>query len=223
MKDTRETSVPMVEDYGLGYRLIWGPEDITAIVSHLSEDRQELKCEICFTYTESQAHIKQQRLVCNSSSGKTSLARDLRSQANHVNWDAIIEQLTFKTIERHRQGNPPEIIHIDQSDAVIPPKFLVWPFIIDKEMNLLYARGGKGKTLVMQTILVLSQTGDAKNGLGLGISRPTIGGILDYESTNSSLRYRATRLLRGMDIPSIDIEYQSCHGSITENLEKIGN
>jgi hypothetical protein len=217
-------SKPTVKEYGLGYRFDWEPEHIRATVSRLDDDRGELKCEIQIesTHPDNPGHIKQQRFNCASGRARSELAKILVGRHNHLDWDAMLEQVASLTTRAHREGNPPEIIRVSQSDAVIQPAFLVRPFVVDKDISMLYARGGKGKSLVSQVIMCYGMLGIDGN-LGITVNRSVRIGLLDFESNPTSFRYRTTRLLRGMDLPDLELDYLRCHMPLCEDVAKIGD
>lgn len=189
-------SKPEYREFGLGYRFEWEAEHIRATVSRLEDDRGELKCEVQIesTHPDNPGHLKQQRFNCASGRARSELAKILKSTVNHIDWNALLEQLAFLTIRAHREGNPPEIIRVSQTDQVIQPAFLIRPFVVDKDISMIYARGGKGKTLAAQVIMCCGSLGIADNGLGLLINRPVRAGLLDFESNPTSFKYRIIRL-----------------------------
>jgi hypothetical protein len=215
-------SVPESQEFGLGYRFTWKPEGIAATINHLDDDHGDLKCEVRIEYLDPPAHIKRQRLNCSSGRAISELAKTLKASANHIDWSALLEQLAYFTIENYRSGNQPETIHVSQEDTIIPPSFLVRPFVVERDISMLYARGGKGKSLVSQVLMVCARMGIDSN-LGITVKKSVKAGLLDYESNPASFRYRTTRLLRGMDYPDIELEYLRCHLPLSEDIEKVGD
>ena len=215
-------TVPTVTGSAGVYRFVWsGPENVTALVSRLRQDRSgnttaELRLE---GSKLDNPHLHQARLNLTSSTARHTLAKQLGERYT-TDWATILEQLSVLTLERERAGEP--VLTLTSEDAVEPRRFLVPPLLPEREPTIFFGPGGSGKSLFALLVGILVASGKAHKGLQLTpVERKSVL-CLDWETHEDEARRRIKRLAQplGLNAP-VEINYRRCVAPLADDVEII--
>ena len=124
--------------------------------------------------------------------------------------------------EAWQEREPAVEIWTDKDVEPIPPKWLLEPFILESQPNILYGERSSLKSLtalVFATILSLQWEDNPFRIKPPSSYFETL--YLDFERTEATARYNLSRLQRGHDLPGIPLHYKRLHGTLSRNAEWI--
>ena len=214
---------PREERVGTKYRLIWDEANIRATIFKVKEHSDgRILAEVKFETTRENIppHIQHTQLNLLSSQSKKSLAKELEEIYPIGNWYIIIEQLSVKTVELYRKGEP--VIELTNSiENLNEPSYLIEPFIYEKQPNLLYGEGGTCKSYLALFFALICQEGlQEVPGASLKAKKANVL-YLDYESTREEMERRLVLLSRGLGIPDARIKYRECRLPLIDEIDVI--
>ena len=221
-------SIPEVKDTLTGYEFSWETEQIIIAVSRLKEHNDGRvigEINVTTTAEDYNTHLHQAQL--NFSAGRTrkELAKTLQGRVPDLltlaKWDDIVEQLCVKAIARLREGDPVELLQIDDRD--IPrPEYLLEPILLQGTPTIIFGEKGVHKTtlaILFAICLILSWK---DNPLGLvPVDRTIKTLILDWEQERNIVAYTAKQLRVGLDLPYVELSYRHCASPLANDLEQI--
>jgi len=119
-----------------------------------------------------------------------------------------------------QEREPAIEIWTDKDEEPVPPKWLLEPFVLENQPNILFGERSSVKSmtaLVLSAILSLQWEDNP-----LRIKPPdhyseTL--YLDFERNEATARYNMSRLQRGMNLPGIPLHYKRLHGPLSRNAE----
>lgn len=211
-------SVPILNSVGDVYELHWVEEGIYITLDHVSEGENmngEFHVELNGTENK-RSHVYQAKMNLLSISAKKSLAEALRKRRDDFEWETIIEQACYKTIEAFRRGDPTTVIgYLPQRTK---PRYRMYPFVLEENMSSLFGNGGSGKSYVACFIAVSVQTGMPF----LGYS-PIQGNvlILDWEATQEDWDEMIKAVSAGFGIDPPLIFYKHCYHTLPDDIIEI--
>ncbi len=139
-----------VEDIPFGYKVFERRTKLCFIAKRIHHDKDALKCylEIRSEYKQGETRpIHSGNFNLYSSPATKELSKTLKELVPSLDQPAqFVEQLKQEIITRHKH-NPP----VDVQKVKIPiyyPKFLLEPFILKDNINMIHAPGGTGKSLI---------------------------------------------------------------------------
>lgn len=148
------------------------------------------------------------RLNLLSSRSRAEVSRHLDSIFSGYNWKTVLERISIQAMEYYRQGDPPVVITTEMK----PPdrKYLFAPYVMEKEITLLYGEGGVGKSLF-------------SIWLGGQIQRKTgqVVCILDWETHADEFHRRNALVSAGFGVDIIPMVYLHCCAPISQELDRI--
>lgn len=144
--------------------------------------------------TERKEYI--QRLSAFSTGSRGDYARQLEySFGREHKWSLLLSEIVSKFIEAWKADSLSSIVKAS-SIVIESPRWLLEPWIEESSANLLYAKGGIGKTyLTLRMALSVVTGGRIFN------SKPTLTGqvlFIDYENSGSTFRHRLDRLSKSV-------------------------
>ncbi len=208
-----------------GYELEWPKDKIKIKVSRLADHHDGLKGEIVISSTIPKAgHLHQAQFNFSSSMARSKLAKDLLARDEKVKWEDILEVLCVKITAMYRQGAP--VTTLWSLDELQKPEYLVYPFLLKGEINMIFGEGGSGKsylTLYLAAILALQM---ARNPLELapatyGQTIHTL--LLDWETHSDIIGWRWKLVVNGLGMAgeNVGLPYRECHLPLVDDLEAI--
>ena len=163
-------------------------------------------------------HLHLARLNLLSTQSKKSLANDLSSRRNSVDWAAAIEQASVKAVLHHREGSP--IISVGQNAIETDHRWQLYPFLRYLQPTVMYGPGGLGKSFLAVFCSVLVQTGVEFAGL-----KPLQGNVLyiDYEDVGDELNERVRALAMGIGgvTDGVEFKYRSSHDVLYHDIDPL--
>jgi hypothetical protein len=135
-------------------------------------------------------------------------------------WSHYFKQVAHDTLERLRAGEPLEIISM--ATDLEPPQYLLWPLVVEGHPVILFGDGGVGKSELALVIYICLSLPWRSNTLHLdapGVSHNVI--YLDWESDATAVAWQLRSLIRGQDLPDIDLLYRRCRLSLADDTESI--
>lgn len=189
-------SLPEIQRGGGIFLLVWKDEQISVTVDRIRENsHHEVHGEVLVQahLPSMLPHLHQTRLNMVSTQSKEKLSKILDSRLNTIDWYAIVEQTCVKVLELWRQGEP--LISIAGMEKTERMTHRLYPFLVEREANLLYGDGGVGKSYIAAYFACLI----ALPSYDLGFA-PEPGNVLylDYETTAAELRDRLEGICQAM-------------------------
>jgi hypothetical protein len=139
-----------VKDIPFGYEVFEPRTKLCFTVKRIHHDKDALKCylEIKWEYKQGESRlIHSGNFNLYSSWATKELSKTLKELVPSLDQPPqFVEQLKQEIIRRHKH-NPP----VDVQTEKIPsyyPKFLLEPFILKDNINMIHAHGGTGKSLI---------------------------------------------------------------------------
>ena len=210
---------PIMKEVVGGYEYYWNGLDLKIIIDHIiGED-----AEIAIFDKDKPMYISGFRLL--SISHKEALARTLKKQRNHIDWDNIINRLCVKTLTKIREGE--NVVWLDNSYGIEKPQYLLAPLFVKHAPNIIYADRSSAKSLTMTLFDILLTLPWHDNPLGLYISPKAENRVLycDWENDKKITGWQKECLVRGTGVGYCDIPYLKCnlplHKSVSHIQSKI--
>lgn len=211
---------PTLEENAGVYSLFWEDFKIRGRVDRLKEDsRQNVSAEVLLRtdIPGTSSHLHQARLNLTSTTSRRSLARALEERLNTVDWSALIEQLCVLVLRRYREGEP--VLIVGDIPIAERLKYRVEPLIVDKQPNLLYGKGGTGKSLLATFLAVLMDDAPASCGLKV---EPGPVLYLDYETSSEEVRERITGIMAGLEQQRRSkVMYRFCFQRLADDIVEV--
>lgn len=129
------------------------------------------------------------RINILSSSARETLVRSLKSLDKEIEWTLILSDV-FERLEVHlsAESKPVTFSSIKEEES----QFLLYPFLEDKAVNILFGQGGIGKTYLALKMACIAAFGgsfmEQKREFGCNVL------FVDYESTAAIFRKRVLEL-----------------------------
>ena len=210
-------SPPEVKSVGDVYELHWQNERVYMRIDHIAEgDSITGEFNISLNGKDNkQEHLYQSRINMLSSQGKKSLS-DALHKRHDLEWETLIEQACYRTIEAFRSGDP--VLGIGDMPKREKPKYRLYPWIIEDGMTSMYGFGGSGKSYIAGFIVVMIQTGTHLIGF-----HPIQGNclVLDWESCQEDWDERIKAIASGMGMLTPLILYKRCYRTLSSDILEI--
>jgi hypothetical protein len=204
------------------YSFHWSEEGIRIRVDRLLEDnRGGISGEVTVLSEApgNPGHIHATRLNLLSSQAKIKLAVALKTKVEHLDWQAIIEQLCVMTVERHRQGEP--VLDLGTAPDYDKKRYRLHPVLLEGAPNLLFAPAKTTKSYLALYTGCLVQY----NQCGIYGWLPQCGNVLvlDWETSHEEYLRRCWAIKQGLGIrdDSERIKYRYCTQSLPTDIAEI--
>lgn len=223
-----DISTPNITPQLDGLRLDWANEhlacDVTAIYPHHDGC---VACELHITTSAEgfNPHLLRHHVsdLANASS-RDRLATLLSRAYNHVQWADLVEDICEYTLMHLRR--PPALISAFDFVEAKQPEFLLSPFILQGENNMLFGPGGGGKSALALLWLILMERPTTEQFFGwLLTNQPRIWLYLDWERSFNTQAWRMRGTLNGLRLPAAcpdtPLHYQRLHRPLTEEVKNV--
>jgi len=165
-------------------------------------------------------HLHQATYNLTSATTMKQLTKLMAEKYPEGEWDSIIEQLCFYTLERMRTGE--DVVELDTETEAKPPEYLIYPILPKNQPTIIFGDPGVCKSELSQLLAICLILPWHDNPLGLEVPIKSVRPlILDYETDEDEVRWRLKCLQRGLDLPFFSIPYRRCHLPIHEDLDSI--
>ena len=203
--ETPASDPVMVEEID-GLSLTWGPEHIRCEITRLYQHTNgDVACEVFLTYTlssDSPRYLLRHHIGdLTNSSAREKLAKTL-SKHPGPNWGHMAHQIgeyTLATLRKLPIGE--SMVHFEETK---PPEWILYPFLIRHENNMLFAPGDAGKSyLALYWTILLEAGGLAENPMDWTVNQiePVTAVLFDWERSRATHAYRFSQLLTGCGLP----------------------
>jgi hypothetical protein len=217
-------SKPLINQIVGGYKFVWMEEKVEIIVNRIRETKVSTTAELnidCTAPGRDHPHVKQTTLSLSSSAPREKLAKELKSAVPGIEWVIILEQLCVKALEEIRRGEP--VVILGSDNEVSPPEYLIEPFIIRNQPNVIFGEPGSAKTtfaLILASILTISWIDNP--GKLLCPVKPCRVLWLDWETDRAVINWQLSCIQRGhgFELP-YEIFYRRCSIPLADDLEQI--
>jgi len=207
-------SEPVVKVILGGYELYWIGLDLKVIVDHI-EDGDSV--EISVYKGEKPFYISGYKLL--SPSHKETLSRSLKKLNKSFDWDVIINQITVQCLFRIRNGEP--LVVLNNEIGSKKPEFLIENLFVKNNANIIYADRSSAKSLFMILIDIILTLNWNENPTGLLVDKNYTVLYLDWENDANTVGWNKQRLIRGMNIEWLDVNYLHCTLPLAKCLSQI--
>ena len=207
--------VPTIQSVGDTFILTWQQHDIQIKLNRFVEKSEGVSAELLITKGE--GHLYQARVNLLSPTSKKALVSEMFSRQDGIDWRVIVEQLFTKTLESYRKGQP--VMKVGNLPKRETPRYRLKPYVVENELNAIYAYGGAGKSILSHLIAVLVQCGVSACGL-----IPVKGNvlILDWETSEETVDERVKAIKKGMKINSPELPYyRRCYHVLASDIYEI--
>ena len=194
---------PRVQRLANTFLLHWPSIHMGMHVSRIQEHSERTTAEFWVrTYDdegESQTVLRGERYNLVAPRAKKDIAQRIahRFQQDSYFWETIIESAFETILEEFRSGEPVENITGDR--VRLQNKFRVYPLLLEQQPNVIFGKGGSGKSLIASYISVVVDTPP----LHTPVFRSESGGVLylDWETDVVEFQNRVAAIKNGLDIP----------------------
>lgn len=213
-------SKPVISQTIGGYEFIW-TEGIRISVSrlhvHISDSRVTgeiiIKNEKNVLYPQTQLNFSADRT-------RNLLIKSLLEKYPKHDWQGMIDQLSYHIQEKAREGEP--VTELETTNDIKPPAYLVYPFIIANQPNVLFGPPESGKTQVAMMFCMAMQLPWTTNPLNLTVpDKPHISLWLDYEADKDTTHWNFKRIASGAGISYLSLQYRRCRMPLADDVEQI--
>jgi len=207
--------IPTIQSVGDTFVLTWQLSDIQVKLNRLADKSECVSAELVIT--KDGGHLYQARVNLLSPTAKKTLANEMSSRLNDIDWRVIIEQAFTKTLESYRKGQP--VIRVGNLPKREAPRYRLKPFVLENELNAIYAYGGAGKSVLSHLMAILVQCGVSACGL-IPIKGNSL--ILDWETSKETVDERVKAIKKGMQIHSLELPYyRHCYHVLARDIYEI--
>lgn len=226
MERLEDTYGPNIIQRGSGYTVAWPTNQIEARVSRLRETAVQHTAEVSILLSGNQVTRSVFNLL--SESGRTEFWRKLkrRRPPEHypdLDWEKIVEELCAVVLDNSRAGEVEQVL--GDLSAYKPVTFLIKPFLIAKEANMVWADAGSGKSLFSLFLGVLLDTGYIDSDYKLSIQPDEDGNnrvlYLDWETKFDRVADRCKRIHAGLSLDQkSNIIYRRCVQPLVNDADR---
>jgi len=155
------------------------------------------------------------RFNLSSTTTRNSLVKYLGGQMPELAWATMMDTVCRLAIAHFKVG--PSLLNLAHYEG-FPPNWLLWPLILEDEINILFGDGGNGKSLIAMAAAVSLQT---QNSLLSGMM-PN-GNVktmyLDWEASPNAHASRLKKLMHPE--PILDMAYLRCSAPLHEITRQV--
>lgn len=213
-------SIPKITTTPGGFVFVWD-EGIEIAVSRLRVHNSDgrvtgevlIKNQKAILYPQTQLNFSSDRT-------RGSLTKALIEKYSKHDWDAIIGQLAYHVQEKAREGEP--VIELGTNEDVAPPQYLVYPFVMANQANILFGPPESGKTQFALLLCAMMMLPWTENPLGLSVPEKPVKVLwLDYEADRDTTLWNLKRITEGADLGYLSLSYRRCRMPLADDIEQI--
>ncbi len=224
-----DISKPFIVPILGGYKFDWiegGESVLMTTIKRIYEDSHHAVFgEITVEHDKDGVLVDALRVNLSSPQGRGAIAKRLEQcKSIKLNWVDLTEQVFSDTIKLYRVGDPGETLEVGPEVNIIPPHYLLEPVIMAGVPTIIFGEKGSHKTTLslLFSICITLPWSDNPFGLAANSQRSTVG-ILDWESDKRLTMYTLQRLLKGSDLPYLELNYRRCRLPLADDIEQIAN
>ena len=196
----------------------WVKHGVTIKLDEMMRDREgihsELEIEAIMPGRQTLDHGPI-RFNLSSTTTRNSLVKYLGGQMPELAWPTMMDTVCRLAISHFKVG--PSLINLAHYEG-FPPNWLLWPLILEDEINILFGDGGNGKSLIAMAAAISLQT---QNSLlsGMVPNGNTKTLYLDWEASPNAHANRLKKLMH--PVPMLDMAYLRCSAPLHEIVRQV--
>ena len=176
------------------------------------------KAEIYVEYRGIEVMFKS-RITLNTGNGQQgvrAIANRCKESVPNITWGTLLEKACGAVREEQQKGNPVE--NLKHGAIADSTQYILEPFLINSQSNLLYGNGGLGKSWFALYLGALVASGKRHGGL-----TPEPGNVMyvDYEVDKQDMENRFIALCNGRGIEPPDFFYRKQETSMTRDQPRM--
>ncbi len=149
--------------------------------------------------------------------GRNSLIKFL---PDNQRWKPLIEEMSTYILDALVQGD--QMVEIASCEPIESVQYLLEPLLPMNQPTILFGKKGCCKSYLADMVALLVQLPWQDNPLHWKpIKTPANVLYLDWETDRPTLHQRIKRLVRGMDLPDLTINYRRCTHRLIDDIEAI--
>ena len=155
------------------------------------------------------------RFNLSSTTTRNSLVKYLGGQMPELAWATMMDTVCRLAIAHFKVG--PSLLNLAHYEG-FPPNWLLWPLILEDEINILFGDGGNGKSLIAMAAAVSLQTQSSLLS-GMVPNGNTKTMYLDWEASPNAHASRLKKLMH--PAPILDMAYLRCSAPLHEIARQV--
>ena len=196
----------------------WVKHGVTIKLDELVRDRDGIHCELEIEAVMPGRQTLDHgpvRFNLSSTTTRNSLVKYLGGHMPELAWPSMMDTVCRLAIAHFKVG--PSLLNLAHYEG-FPPNWLLWPLILEDEINILFGDGGNGKSLIAMAAAVSLQT---QNSLlsGMVPNGNTKTMCLDWEASPNAHASRLKKLMH--PAPMIDMAYLRCSAPLHEIVRQV--
>ena len=196
----------------------WVKHGVTIKLDEMMRDREgihsELEIEAIMPGRQTLDHGPI-RFNLSSTTTRNSLVKYLGGQMPELAWPTMMDTVCRLAISHFKVG--PSLINLAHYEG-FPPNWLLWPLILEDEINILFGDGGNGKSLIAMTAAVSLQPQHSQlRGMVPNGNTKTL--YLDWEASPNAHASRLKKLMH--PVPMLDMAYLRCSAPLHEIVRQV--
>lgn len=216
-------SKPQITEQPTGFLFEW-PEGIFIKVSRIDikKDGRVIGEILIQTNAEGYSPIlyPQSQLNFSASRTRTEIANNLTTKYPNWEWHQIIDQLCFNVQEMSRFGEP--VQELWTHEEVAKPEYLLEPVLFKGLPTVIFGEKGVAKSTTALAIYTCLTLPWYDNPLGWGAPDRSVRTLLlDWEAEADIIKYYASKIQKGMNLPPFPVNYRRCSLPLADDLEQI--
>jgi len=196
----------------------WRKSGVCIKVDEMMREKDGIKCEL---EIEAIAPGRQTldhgpvNFNLSSTQTRTQLVKYLGGCMPELAWGTMMDAVCRLAIAHFKVG--PSLLNLAHYEG-FPPNWLLWPLILEDEINILFGDGGNGKSLIAMAAAVSLQT---QNSLLSGMipNGNTKTMYLDWEASPNAHANRLKKLMH--PVPMLDMAYLRCSAPLHEIARQV--
>lgn len=151
---------------------------------------------------------------------RSTFVKSLSEKFPKHEWEEIIDTLCQIIQEKAREGEP--VIELETSSDVSPPQYIVYPFVMANQPNILFGPPESGKTQVALLLCALMMLPWTENHLGLSVPKKPVKVLwLDYEADKDTTLWNLKRITEGADLGYLSLPYRRMRMPLSDDIEQV--
>ena len=196
----------------------WRKSGVSIKVDEMMREKDGIKCEL---EIEAIAPGRQTldhgpvNFNLSSTQTRTQLVKYLGGCMPEQPWGTMMDAVCRLAIAHFKVG--PSLLNLAHYEG-FPPNWLLWPLILEDEINILFGDGGNGKSLIAMAAAVSLQTQNSMlSGMVPNGNVKTM--YLDWEASPNAHASRLKKLMH--PDPILDMAYLRCSAPLHEIVRQV--
>ncbi len=216
----------VAEDMGT-YTIIWTTLDIMFVVSRVDVDKRSVSGEVqvinMMVENYRNGYLIKRYLNFLASNSVKAFVNDCKEKLDVLPWAEMVDHVGDIIACRARRGEEAQELFTSEDIVVEPPKWCLYPLIIEGHPNIFYGDSGTYKTALSLLFCSLMLLYESPEIYQLGFKPPerslkTL--IFDWEQQSQNALYRMQKLRVGMDLPPFSLHHRHCVLPLHMDLEQ---